>query len=45
MYLREVKLEELVDWLLKNRYSEINEVELAQALIKQFDILIHSMKS
>lgn len=43
-YLREVKIEELIDWLNINEYDVLEVDDLAQRLVDKFDILIYSKK-
>lgn len=43
-YLREIKLQELIDWLVAVKYDELNEQELAQKMVNTFDILTYSQK-
>lgn len=41
-YLREVRVEELIDWLDRNDYHQIDSTDLAQRLVDRFDILTTS---
>lgn len=52
MYLRPVRQEEMVEWLLENGFAEeqsgfghVSAEELAQELIKKFEILHYSHKA
>jgi hypothetical protein len=51
-YLRPIRQEELVEWLLENNYAEelpgyghVAAEELAAALIRKFEILHYSLKA
>jgi hypothetical protein len=45
MYLRPIRLTELIDWLDANEYDDLEVDDLAQRLFDKFEILTYSTQA